>query len=98
MALYSYLCSAGHRTERYEHMVDHTSDRIPCDRCMDWAQQEILPHNTAGGQISDATRKILEVPFGRKAVRDMTYTKDISAHIAKIEKQYGMKGLDSNAS
>lgn len=99
MPLYSFLCPNGHRTERYDSMATKNYNTITCDTCMEKAGQEYSPLGTTGGQISDATRKLLEVPFGKKKANEFRYTKDISEHVAKKEqemKSFG-KGLGSGA-
>lgn len=52
------------------------------------AHQEYTPPELSGGQITEATRKLLSVPFGRRQMERMKTVADIDRHLEKIQKKY----------
>jgi hypothetical protein len=99
MPIYIRICTKRHTHEVYRAFKDYRKPS-PCPKCL--LPTEIAPQvpQIVGGQISDATRKLLEVPFGRRNATGMKYTKDVDAYLAKTEKNWAHMagGLGRNTS
>lgn len=95
MPLYSYVCQCGDSFEVYCTYARFRSKRR-CKSCNRLASVRIYAPELSGVQISDQTRKILSVPFGRKAASEFKTTEDVRRTIRQIEKKYAHfgKGID----
>ena len=99
MPTYDFCCQNGHYESVFEAISAHR-DVKPCGVCaLESRQQYSAPPGLVGGQMTDATRKLLEVPFGRKAAQRMLYVSDVDSKLHNIEKKYGLfgKGVQSGA-
>lgn len=68
-------------------MDDHDKPRR-CTKCRCESKQLITAPNISGGQISEATRKLLSVPLGRKNMDACKTVSDIDRCVNKIEGRY----------
>lgn len=100
MPLYVYSCvRKSHLFEIYMPM-SKGGKALRCPKCKGESHVVYTPFNVGGGMISEATRKLLSVPLGRKNMESVRTAGDVDRVLNKIERTYGhmAKGLGRNTS
>lgn len=90
MVLYTYRCAKDHLFDCYQKTF-RTGSRKKCPKCGGFGKQTIASGagpQLIGVQISDKTRKILSVPFGKKKAMAFKTVADVDKAFADFENRY----------
>ena len=88
MPTYPYRCSENHVTELFLTLSKYQS-AVPCQACGRPSQRIFTPTIINGGMITDATRKLLEAPFGRERAQGFRTVSDVDKSLKEFESKHG---------